>query len=76
MIGGDHSVTIPVQRGIDQGLGEDFGIIHFDAHFDMNDQQHGNKESHGCTERRALELEHIKGIDAFVLCGSSKLRFR
>lgn len=73
MIGGDHSVTIPVQRGIDQGLGEDFGIIHFDAHFDMNDQQHGNKEAHGCTERRALELEHIAGIDSLYFVGIRSL---
>ena len=43
MIGGDHSVTIPVQKGVDQGLGEDFGIIHLDAHFDLNDDQQGNK---------------------------------
>ncbi|BFL48453.1 agmatinase [Lactonifactor longoviformis] len=69
MIGGDHSVTIPVQKGVDQGLGEDFGIIHLDAHFDLNDDQHGNKYSHGSTERRALELEHIAGIDSLYFIG-------
>lgn len=29
MIGGDHSTTIPVHRGVDQALNEEFGILHF-----------------------------------------------
>ena len=32
MIGGDHSVTIPVERGVNAALDEPFGIIHIDAH--------------------------------------------
>ena len=32
MVGGDHSVTIPVLRGINDAVDEDFGIIHIDAH--------------------------------------------
>ena len=28
MVGGDHSVTIPVERGINDALNEEFGIIH------------------------------------------------
>lgn len=35
MIGGDHSVTIPVHRGVNRAVEEDFGIIHIDAHFDL-----------------------------------------
>ena len=73
MIGGDHSVTIPVHRGVDKGWKEDFGIIHFDAHFDMNDQQHGNKEAHGCTERRALELTNVEGLDSLYFVGIRSL---
>lgn len=37
MVGGDHSVTIPVERGIDDALDEEFGIIHIDAHMDLCD---------------------------------------
>lgn len=73
MIGGDHSTTIPVHRGVDKGLGEDFGIIHFDAHFDLCEDQDGNKLSHGSTERRALELEHIAGIDSLYFAGIRSL---
>ena len=42
MIGGDHSVTIPVQRGINDALDEDFGIIHIDAHMDLCDCLEGD----------------------------------
>lgn len=35
MIGGDHSTTIPVLKGIDRALEKPFGIIHIDAHFDL-----------------------------------------
>ena len=69
MIGGDHSVTIPVLRGIDKALDEPFGIIHLDAHFDICDELGGDKLSHGCTERRALELENIKGPKNFFFIG-------
>lgn len=63
MIGGDHSVTIPVLKGIDQAVEQDFGIIHIDAHFDLCDELNGSKLSHGCTERRAIELNHISGSE-------------
>lgn len=69
MIGGDHSVTIPVLRGIDKAIDHDFGIIHIDAHFDLCDELNGNKLSHGCTERRAIELEHVQDSDNIFFIG-------
>lgn len=69
MIGGDHSVTIPVQRGINEALNEDFGIIHFDAHMDLCDALEGDSLSHGCTERRALELENISSFENIYFVG-------
>lgn len=63
MIGGDHSTTIPVLRGIDKALDEQFGIIHIDAHFDLCDTLEGDYLSHGSTERRALELDNVAGTD-------------
>ena len=59
MIGGDHSVTIPVHRGVNRAVEEDFGIIHIDAHFDLCHEMHGDILSHGSTERRATELSHV-----------------
>lgn len=61
LIGGDHSVTIPILQGIDRAVGEDFGILHLDAHFDLCDTLEGDRFSHGSTQRRALELAHISG---------------
>ncbi|PAB59088.1 agmatinase [Anaeromicrobium sediminis] len=69
MIGGDHSTTIPVHKGIDRALDEPFGIIHFDAHFDLCDDQGGDKLSHGSTERRALELKNVTNTDNLFFVG-------
>lgn len=69
MIGGDHSTTIPVLRGIDRAVGEDFGIIHIDAHFDLCDHMDGDKLSHGSTQRRALELKNISGPENIYFIG-------
>ncbi len=69
MIGGDHSTTIPVMKGIDQGIDEKFGIIHIDAHFDLCDDMDGDKLSHGSTQRRSLELNHVEDIDSLFFIG-------
>lgn len=69
MIGGDHSVTIPVQSAIDESVSDDFGIIHIDAHFDLCDEMGGDKLSHGSTERRALELNNVKSIEDIFFLG-------
>ena len=59
MVGGDHSVTIPVERGVNAALDEPFGIIHIDAHMDLSYELEGDHLSHGSTEQRALELSNI-----------------
>lgn len=69
MIGGDHSTTIPVLRGIDRALKEPLGIIHLDAHFDLCDEIDGNYLSHGSTERRTLELKNISDIGSIFFVG-------
>lgn len=69
MVGGDHSVTIPVERGINDSIEEDFGIIHIDAHMDLCEALEGDPLSHGSTERRALELEHVKSLENLYFIG-------
>ncbi len=69
MIGGDHSTTIPVQRGINRALNEPFGIIHIDAHFDLCDQMDGDNLSHGSTERRAIEMKNVGSPDNIYFLG-------
>ncbi|MCP4538703.1 MAG: arginase family protein [Chloroflexi bacterium] len=60
-LGGDHSVTIPLIRAFDRVVDGPFGVLHFDAHFDLFDSYDGHRWSHACTERRALELP---GLDS------------
>lgn len=72
-LGGDHAVTIPLQRAFAQAVGENFGVVHFDSHTDLCDVYDGHRWSHACTERRALELPGLQpqhlvfvGIRSFV----------
>jgi agmatinase len=68
-LGGDHSVSIPLESAFAQAhAGENVGIIHFDAHCDLADEYDGHRWSHACTQRRALELPNIKP-DKFTLVG-------
>ena len=69
MIGGDHSVTIPVERGINAALDEPFGIIHIDAHMDLSLELEGDPLSHGSTELRALEMENITSEENLYFIG-------
>ena len=60
LLGGDHSVTIPLVSAFSQTVSGQFGVIHFDAHPDLADEYDGHRWSHACTERRVLELPNIE----------------
>jgi len=51
--GGDHSVTLPIFRGIARE--RPVGMVHFDAHCDTGDDYLGSKFHHGAPFRRAVE---------------------
>lgn len=51
--GGDHSITYPILKGLNQG--EPFSLIHIDAHTDTWDVFKGSKFHHGGPFRRATE---------------------
>ncbi|WP_419787346.1 agmatinase [Pseudodesulfovibrio sp.] len=55
-LGGDHSVTWPLVRGMRRAVG-DFAILHFDAHPDCYDDFEGNRFSHACPFSRIMEEE-------------------
>jgi agmatinase len=68
-LGGDHSVSIPLESAFARALaGENIGIITFDAHCDLADEYDGHRWSHACTQRRALELPNVKPNN-FTLVG-------
>lgn len=53
-IGGDHSVTYPLVKGMHKAVGE-FDILHFDAHPDCYHDFEGNLLSHACPFSRIME---------------------
>jgi agmatinase len=53
VLGGEHTLTLGVLRALKQH--GDFGIVQFDAHADLRNQYEGNRFSHACVMRRALE---------------------
>ena len=52
-VGGDHSVTLPIFRGLFRG--GPVGMVHIDAHCDTGDDYLGSRFHHGAPFRRAVE---------------------
>jgi agmatinase len=57
VLGGDHSITFPVVRG----LNKDVTLIHFDAHLDTWNGEPGNLD-HASWMNRTAKLPHVKKI--------------
>jgi guanidinobutyrase len=53
-LGGDHTLTLPILRAMKRRYGK-VGLIHVDAHADVNDTMFGETVAHGTTFRRAVE---------------------
>lgn len=53
-MGGDHTVSLPILRAIAKKHGP-VGLVHVDAHGDINDEMFGEKIAHGTIFRRAIE---------------------
>ena len=57
LLGGDHSVTIPIFQGQrERFAGKRLGVLWVDAHPDLCDVFTGSKYSHACVLRRGLEF--------------------
>jgi len=53
-MGGDHTITYPILQAVAEKHGP-VGLIHVDAHADINDEMFGEKIAHGTPFRRAVE---------------------
>jgi guanidinobutyrase len=53
-LGGDHTLTYPILRAVAEKYGP-VGLIHVDAHADINENMFGEKIAHGTPFRRAVE---------------------
>ncbi len=63
-LGGDHSITYPIVKGIYQHFGP-VNIIHFDAHPDLYDVFKGNRYSNACPFARIMEENLAKSLHQY-----------
>lgn len=54
-VGGDHSLTLPLLRAWRKALGEQIGLLHFDAHFDTYPPAWDCPIHHGAFLKNAIE---------------------
>ena len=57
-MGGDHSLTLGILRGLKEKHGT-VGLVQVDAHHDLSDTMFGEKIAHGTPFRRAIEEDLI-----------------
>ena len=68
-LGGDHSIAYPDAKGCANVLGHGrVSMIHFDAHADTGDIEHGSLWGHGQPMRRLIESGALRG-DRFLQIG-------
>ena len=53
-IGGDHTISLPILRAMAKKHGP-VGVVHIDAHADVNEHMFGEAIAHGTPFRRAVE---------------------
>ncbi len=66
-MGGDHTIALPILRALKKKHGR-VGMIHVDAHADINDDMFGEPIAHGTPFRRAVE-EGLLDSDRVVQIG-------
>ncbi|MEM8904921.1 MAG: agmatinase [Actinomycetota bacterium] len=59
-MGGDHTIALPILRAMRKVHGP-VGLVHVDAHTDINDDMFGEKIAHGTPFRRAMEEGLLDG---------------
>jgi formiminoglutamase/agmatinase len=61
VLGGDDSLLFPAVRGLHEATTGTVGLIHFDAHLDLLDEnEHQGRYSHSSGVRRCLDLDRFR----------------
>lgn len=71
VLGGEHSLTAPVVRGVTTHVGQPITIVQLDAHCDLRDAYEDSKLSHASVASRMLEnplVEQILQLGIRSLC--------
>lgn len=67
-VGGDHSITLPILRGLSKVYGP-LNLIHFDAHFDTYPPAYGEEYHHGTFVRHGILEKCLKQVWQFGIRG-------
>ncbi len=68
VLGGEHTVTYGVSKGLREAGFDDFGIVQIDAHADLREAYEGDQLSHASVMKRCVDLGiplYQLGIRAF-----------
>ena len=66
VVGGDHTVTLPILRALSKAGGP-VAVVHFDAHLDTWEGYFGSSYTHGTWLRRAVEEDLIIANQTFQI---------
>ncbi len=61
-LGGEHTVSAGVSRGLLDALGGPVSVVQIDAHSDLRDTYEDSRFSHACVARRMLDDERIEQV--------------
>lgn len=71
VLGGDHSISYPVVRGVSEKLGGPVDILHLDAHPDIYHAFEGNKYSHASSFARIMEGGYARRLLQVIFFAST-----
>lgn len=61
-LGGEHTVSVGVGRGLLDALGAPLTVVQIDAHSDLRDEYDGTPYSHACIARRLLDNPAVEQV--------------
>lgn len=61
-LGGEHTVSVGVGRGLLDALGGPLTVVQIDAHSDLREEYEGSPYSHACIARRLLDDPAIEQV--------------
>ena len=61
-LGGEHTVSAGVVRGVLEETGGPLTVVQIDAHCDLRDEYDGTRFSHACVARRMLDDERVEQV--------------
>lgn len=57
VLGGEHTVTLGVLKGVESAGYDDYGVVQIDAHADLREAYEGDPLSHACVMKRVVDKE-------------------